>query len=424
MNMQPKHLIYYDWSLDIRAGGPPGYLANLRYGLDRINNPTKYDFELWCLKKPSNPPVKKQTLLERINAKNAFWKYIDANFFSKSKRKFFKNYLDFLGNIDNVYIQDEVVNKIKTENIKMVHCHFVIDALKVINTLKRDNIKDVKVLLTSHMPEAPSLENYSLIKDDGYSEEKAQKFKKAWEYIEKRAFTEADILIFPSKEAMDPYYDTLPQFGDWTKDKDIRFYQTGAKQLENSLDKQSLKEKYNIENEFVVVYMGRHIEVKGYDILTQAGSEILTQREDVKFLIGGRENLHIQPPKNENWVELGWVNPAELLAIADVFVLPNKRTYFDLILLEVMSMGVPIIATNTGGNKSVQKICDSLIMYDATKEDLIAKLNQFIDLDAETKQSIKTKTLQAYSDNYTPEKFAQRYLDLIEVIYNDYGLLK
>lgn len=29
-----KHLVYYDWHLDIRAGGPPGYLANLRYGLD------------------------------------------------------------------------------------------------------------------------------------------------------------------------------------------------------------------------------------------------------------------------------------------------------------------------------------------------------------------------------------------------------
>ena len=23
-----KHLLYYDWHLDIRAGGPPGYLAN------------------------------------------------------------------------------------------------------------------------------------------------------------------------------------------------------------------------------------------------------------------------------------------------------------------------------------------------------------------------------------------------------------
>ena len=48
-----KHLLYYDWHLDIRAGGPPGYLANLRYGLDRIPNPNNFEIELWAIKKQS-----------------------------------------------------------------------------------------------------------------------------------------------------------------------------------------------------------------------------------------------------------------------------------------------------------------------------------------------------------------------------------
>ncbi len=33
-----NHIIYYEWYLDIRAGGPTGYLANLLDGLNQIDN--------------------------------------------------------------------------------------------------------------------------------------------------------------------------------------------------------------------------------------------------------------------------------------------------------------------------------------------------------------------------------------------------
>lgn len=417
-----KHLLYYDWHLDIRAGGPPGYLANLRYGLDRIDNPEKFEIELWAIKKQSenNNSSKWANLVNN----NRILKYLSANYFSKAKKSWFKSYVWFLENIDNQFIQDEVIKKIKSENIKMVHCNYVIDALKVINTLKREGIKDVKVLLTSHMPEAPSSENYSLILEMGYSKKKATKFRKLWEHIEKRAFCESDILIFPSKEAMEPYFETLANFGEWTKNKDIRFFQTGAKALETNKTKEELKKQFRVpEDKKVVVYIGRHNEVKGYDVLTAAGKNILSERKDVLFLIGGKQNCAIQPPKNKNWRELGWINPAELLKIADVFILPNKRTYFDLILLEVMSTGTPVIATNTGGNKSVQEVINSLILYDGTSKDLENKLNKFLNKPKEEKLEISNKMLEAYKNNYTPEHFAQRYIDLVEEIYKDYEVL-
>lgn len=417
-----KHLLYYDWHLDIRAGGPPGYLANLRYGLDRINNPDNFEIELWAIKK-QNENKKKSKWKDFVNS-HRLLKYLSANYFSKSEKRWYKDYVWFLKNIDNQYIQDEVIEKIKNENIKMVHCNYVIDALKVINTLKREGIKDVKVLLTSHMPEAPSSENYSLILEMGYSKKKAQKFRKLWEHIEKRAFNESDILIFPSKEAMEPYYDTIPDFESWIKNKDVRFFQTGAKALETTKTKEEIKKQFNVPNDKkVVVYIGRHNEVKGYDVLVKAGKNILSKRNDTLFLIGGKANNLIQPPKNKNWRELGWINPAELLKIADIFILPNKRTYFDLILLEVMSTGTPVIATNTGGNKSVQEVTNSLIMYDGTEKDLEDKLTEFLNKSDVEKEELSNKILEAYKNNYTPEHFAQRYIDLIERIYKDYGVI-
>lgn len=417
-----KHLVYYDWHLDIRAGGPPGYLANLRYGLDRINNPTDFEIELWALKKQLEN--KENSVWKKFINNHKFLKYLNVNFFSKSEKKWYKNYVRFLKNIDNQFIQNEVLEKIQNENIRMVHCNYVIDALKVINTLKRENINNVKVLLTSHMPEAPSSENYSLILEMGYSVKKAEKFKKLWQYVEKRAFCESDILIFPSKESMEPYYDTIPHFADWIKDKDIRYFQTGAKALETTKSKEELKKQFGVdEKKNIVVYIGRHNKVKGYDILTKAGENILSSRDDAIFLVGGKANNLIPQPKNKSWRELGWINPAELLKIADVFVLPNKRTYFDLILLEVMSTGTPVIASNTGGNKSVQELTNTLIMYDTTADDLVNKLNDFLNLPKEEKEKMSQNILKAYENNYTPEHFAQRYLDLIEKIYRDYGVV-
>lgn len=41
----------------------------------------------------------------------------------------------------------------------------------------------------------------------------------------------------------------------------------------------------------------------------------------------------------------------DLLQEVDVFVLPNRQTYYDLILLEVMRAGKPVLLTTTGGNK-------------------------------------------------------------------------
>ncbi len=414
-----KHLLYYDWHLDIRAGGPPGYLANLRYGLDRIPNPDYFEIELWALKKqPENH--RKSKWKDFIN-NHRFLRYLSANYFSKSERRWFRNYVRFLKGIDEQLIQDEVIEKIKNENIKMVHCNYVIDAIKVINTLKIKKIQNVKVVLTSHMPEAPSSENYSLAVEMGYSEKKASEFRKLWEHIEERAFCESDILIFPSKEAMEPYEETLPDFKEWIRDKDVRFFQTGAKALETAKTKEELKKQFCVPaGKNVVVYIGRHNEVKGYDVFIEAGKKVLSKRDDTLFLVGGKANNLIPPPRNQNWRELGWINPAEVLKIADVFVLSNKRTYFDLILLEAMSTGTPIIASNTGGNKSVQKVTNSLMLYDGTSKDLEEKLTEFLNKSQDEKTELSNKVLEAYKNNYTPEHFAQRYIDLMNEIYKDY----
>ena len=173
------------------------------------------------------------------------------------------------------------------------------------------------------------------------------------------------------------------------------------------------REKYNITTPYIISYIGRHNKIKGYDLLKEIASRILAKRDDVTFLIGGKVSSDIQPLNNPRWIELGFVNPPDVLSISDCFILPNRQTYFDLVLLEVMSMGVPVFASATGGNKSVYNTTKAINLYSDIDE-CVEQLNLYLDADGNTKEQMRKNTLQAYGDNYTLEIFAKNYVKLIE----------
>ncbi|MFZ7165889.1 hypothetical protein ACLSYV_10345, partial [Avibacterium avium] len=52
-----EHHIYFEWYLNERAGGPPGYIANLLLGLNRSRKEYK-NFEIIFDNFPGNPPKK------------------------------------------------------------------------------------------------------------------------------------------------------------------------------------------------------------------------------------------------------------------------------------------------------------------------------------------------------------------------------
>ena len=178
-----------------------------------------------------------------------------------------------------------------------------------------------------------------------------------------------------------------------------------------------------MEGKFVVGYVGRHNEIKGYDILQNAAKKVMLQNDNISFLIGGKQGNVFTPLNDKRWIEAGWVNPADLFQAIDVFVLPNRMTYFDLVLLEVMSMGVPVIASATGGNKSVQEQTKSLFLYDNTVDSLAETILMLSKESLSTMRNYSNLIKREYENNYTPSLFAERYLSLINQIYEDYQLL-
>lgn len=111
----------------------------------------------------------------------------------------------------------------------------------------------------------------------------------------------------------------------------------------------------NKHNEKVILCVAELHERKGQKYLIHAMKEVLKEFPDAKLaLVGdGKERRYYEKlarPIARNVLFMGRrKDVAQLMAAADVFVLPSVREAFGLVLLEAATSGVPIVATNVGG---------------------------------------------------------------------------
>ena len=152
---------------------------------------------------------------------------------------------------------------------------------------------------------------------------------------------------------------------------------------------------------------------KGYDILQTIGLEAL-KNETVYVLAAGKEKP-LQGPKHPRWIEVGWTNdPHSLIAASDVFVLPNRETYFDLVMLEVLSLGQIVLASRTGGNKFfANKQCDGIMLYENEKE-AVGILEKLMGLSENERARLRNSCLEIFDEYFTLEKFADHYIELYD----------
>lgn len=91
------------------------------------------------------------------------------------------------------------------------------------------------------------------------------------------------------------------------KNKKILYLPTGIVGCSARITRDEYRKKYHIpEDAFVVSYVGRHNEIKGYADLKKMGEELLNN-QNIYFLIAGKE----EPMKgldNSHWIEVGWTN--------------------------------------------------------------------------------------------------------------------
>ncbi|MEZ4799848.1 MAG: N-acetyl-alpha-D-glucosaminyl L-malate synthase BshA [Flavobacteriales bacterium] len=106
-------------------------------------------------------------------------------------------------------------------------------------------------------------------------------------------------------------------------------------------------------------------------------------------------------------------NPAEALAVADLFLLPSEAESFGLAALEAMACGVPVISTNTGGLPEVNRHGVTGMMSHVGDVEDMAKNALYIIEDESRLNKFRVKAKERAAE-FSIEKILPQY----EALYN------
>jgi glycosyltransferase involved in cell wall biosynthesis len=379
------NLIYFEENKLRPSGGPAGYLYNLREGLRLLDN-----HEIVFL--PGS-----NTVFDKEKAKERMPKRLVE----------LRRALRFMRMHKETDIPLVDLNQYDT-----VHFHRTDDLYRCRKALESFQ---GKVILTSHTPCVRFQELIDMLnpKDAKFFARQLKNLEKIDEY----AFQRADYVMFPCEEAEEPYYHTWQIYGKIRQAEKYRYLPTGIKPCKARVSFEDVRKKYGIpQDAFVVCYVGRHNEIKGYDLVKKVAEELLVQNSNIYFIIAGREEP-MSGLRHKRWIEVGWTNdPHSIISAADVFLLPNRETYFDLIMLEVLSLGQIIIASRTGGNKYFEKYgSDGIKLYTDSDEigGIIADIMKF---DNEQLLRMRNENKNIFNREFTVDKFAREYVRIIQLI--------
>lgn len=234
-------------------------------------------------------------------------------------------------------------------------------------------------------------------------------------------YKQADYLMFPCKGAREPY-EIEKKVKDVFKDSEKKFFYvpTSIEDYCPAVDCQKISEFGIPSNAFVIGYFGRHISVKGYDVLCHVGKELLDKYPNLYILCAGKGD--IEPIRHDRWIELGFIkNVDDLLPQCDLYLLPNKNTFFDIITLQVLRSAVPIIMSDTGGNKYFENLPqeDTKGISIFSKDNIgafVERTRQLIKLKETNNEMYKALRLanrNLYEKYFTMDKYINNYVNAI-----------
>lgn len=404
--MSAQTCIVYDWHLDVRAGGPTGYLANLKAALASMG-----DDRIEFIHRETRPKSG-TSLAKSITASPGLMRVFDDydSYRHMAGTEMATGMLAALETLDGARLSRPVADAVLASKATVFHVHTTADAIRLHNLLVQHGRRHAcKIVLMSHTPECPAREWADVAHDASGDARLAETIFEAHRLRDQLAVIFADALIFPNRESMEPCIATWPGFADDFRHKPLHFAESGVMPLGESLLADP-KAHFGQKGRFVISFLGRHNAIKGYDLLCRAGLRFLAQHEDAAILIAGKPEP-MTPPVHPRWTEIGWTQtPEDVVAACDVFVLPNRLTYFDLVLLEVLSAGRIVLAANNGGSRALAGRSSGIVLFDG-EDDLVAKLAEIRAMDPDRRRAMEADNRQLYERDFTADAFARRYAD-------------
>ena len=186
----------------------------------------------------------------------------------------------------------------------------------------------------------------------------------------------------------------------------------------SAYDKEALKSKYGLRGRKVVLFVGRLSYEKNVDVLIRAFSELVKEHEEARLLlVGGGED---EPKLRELCERLRITNKViffgqvphervpELLAMADVFVLPSMAEGLPKALLEAMAMKKPIVATFAPGIADVVRPGVEALLARVGDEEGLAKAMRMVLADERLAMKLAERARATFEEEYSYERLYRK----------------
>ena len=177
------------------------------------------------------------------------------------------------------------------------------------------------------------------------------------------------------------------------------------------------RRQYAMDNEKIILYVGRLVYEKGVQHLIAAMPKILSNYNDAKLIIAGRggmmDELRAEASNlglNDKIYFTGYLNSKQVQKMykcADVAVFPSTYEPFGIVALEAMLAGVPTVVSDVGGlDEIVTHGVDGMKSY-AGNANSIADSVTVLLYDHQLATNVSKKAKQKVKDQFNWEKIAQ-----------------
>jgi glycosyltransferase involved in cell wall biosynthesis len=194
----------------------------------------------------------------------------------------------------------------------------------------------------------------------------------------------------------------------------------------NQTDKESLRRRYAINDEKVILYVGRLVKVKRVNIVLEVLQKLLNEGFSVKALIVGSGPQRAWLEKKfssirRNIVFTGFIPEKEKYAcysLASLFILPSISEGLPTVLLEAASMGLPIVASNVNGIPDIIIHGKTGFLVDMWCSDQYLEYTRELIMNEDLARRLGENARRHVENNFSWDVIAKKYQELYEGLFS------
>jgi glycosyltransferase involved in cell wall biosynthesis len=261
-----------------------------------------------------------------------------------------------------------------------------------------------------------------------------------WDYGDKIPKMISDKSMGLLKTYLKPHYIAvtrmeIPIIKKYGVDDDhVHFIPHGVNtEIFNPMNVDQMKEKYNLENLDVLLYVGRIAKGKGVDKLIKILDHVVKAKPKTKLIIVGNDAGYLSTVKSliqkydlsKHVIFPGYIsktNLAKYYSLADLVIYPSRQEIFGLVILEAMACGKPVIGSDIMGPSEI--IVDGKTGFTSNFEDIEKDSNLIIELlnDKPFLKKLGQNGLQRVKEIYTWEKAAEAHFKLYKQVLSHHTI--